>query len=108
MCPDGVGDIRGCQASDDHEASLHQLLQGALEGLVLEQRPQRHGRVTEAFQNALSTGQRGTEYGDGYFFITPRMQTGDPRYAWVNNIACVGQGRLQSGRAEYNVYQVVN
>ena len=65
-------------------------------------------QLTEAFQNALTTGKGGTEYGDGYFFTTPRMQTGDARYAWVNNIVCVGQGRLQPGRVEYNVYQVVN
>ena len=64
--------------------------------------------LTEAFANALSTGEGGTDYGDAYFFTTPRMQTGDPRYAWVNNIICVGQGRLQPGRVEYNVYQVVN
>ncbi len=36
------------------------------------------------------------------------MQTGDPRYAWVNNIVCVAQGRLRAGRVEYDVYQVVN
>ena len=64
--------------------------------------------LTPAIQKALSTGEGETEYGDQYFFTTPRMQTGDPRYAWVNNIICVGQGRLRSGRVEYNVYQVVN
>ena len=63
---------------------------------------------TEAFKNAPSTGKGGTDYGDAYFFTTPRMQIGNPRYAWVNNIICVGQGRLQPGRVEYNVYQVVN
>ena len=64
--------------------------------------------LTEAIQNALSTGEGSTEYGDQYFFTTPRMQTGDPRYAWVNNFICVAQGRMAPGRVEYNVYQAVN
>ncbi|MDC3202986.1 DUF3237 domain-containing protein [Gammaproteobacteria bacterium] len=37
-----------------------------------------------------------------------RMQTGDPRYKWVNNIICVGQGRILPGRVEYDVYQAMN
>ena len=67
-----------------------------------------HLELTPAVQQALSTGEGETEYGDQYFFTQPRMQTGDPRYAWVNNIVCIGEGRLRTGRVEYNVYQVVN
>lgn len=67
-----------------------------------------HLELTPAIQQALATGEGETDYGDQYFFTTPRMQTGDPRYTWVNNVVCVGQGRLAKGRVEYNVYQVVN
>lgn len=63
--------------------------------------------LTEGVQAALA-GKGDTDYGDQYFMTSPRMQTGDPRYQWVNNIVCVGQGRLTGGRVEYNVYQVVN
>lgn len=62
---------------------------------------------TEGVQAALG-GQGETDYGDQYFFTSPRLQTGDERYAWVNNIVCVGQGRLRAGGVEYNVSQVVN
>jgi len=63
--------------------------------------------LTEGVQAALA-GKGDTDYGDQYFFTSPRMQTGDPRYLWVNNIVCVGEGRLRDGRVDYNVYQVVN
>lgn len=63
--------------------------------------------LTEGMQAALA-GEGQTDYGEQYFFTSPRMQTGDERYAWVNNIVCVGQGRLLPGRVEYLVSQVVN
>jgi len=49
-----------------------------------------------------------TDYGDQYFMTAPRMETGDPRYAWVNSIACVAEGRVAPGRVEYRVYQLIN
>ena len=63
--------------------------------------------MTDGVQKALA-GEGETEYGDAYFMTSPRMQTGDPRYAWVNNIVCVARGRLREGRVEYEVFQVVN
>lgn len=63
--------------------------------------------MTPAVQAALG-GKGGTEFGDAYFFTAPRFQTGDPRYAWLNNIVCVGQGRAIEGGVEYKVYQVTN
>lgn len=67
-----------------------------------------HLELTPAMQEALATGEGETQFGDQYFFTTPRMQTGDPRYLWVNNLVCIGEGRLANGRVEYNVYQVTN
>ena len=63
--------------------------------------------LTPGVQKALA-GDGETDFGDQYFMTTPRMQTGDPRYQWLNNIVCVARGRLRSGRVEYEVYQVVN
>lgn len=49
-----------------------------------------------------------TDYGDAYFMTSPVIETGDPRYAWLNTIVCVGEGRGGPGWVEYRVYQVVN
>ena len=47
-----------------------------------------------------------TEYGETYFFTQPRFETGDPRYAWLNGIVAIGQGKIAPGRVDYQVYQV--
>ena len=67
------------------------------------------GRVelTPAVQAALA-GNGSTEYGEAYFVTAPRMQTGDPRYRWVNNMVCVAQGKLSPGRVDYQVFEVAN
>jgi hypothetical protein len=52
--------------------------------------------LNEAVQRALETGG-GTDYGDQYFFTNPRIETGDPRYAWVNTTFFVGEGRVLPG-----------
>lgn len=49
-----------------------------------------------------------TEYGEGYFMTAPRFETGDPRYAWLNSVVAVGEGRLGPGWVEFRVYHVVN
>ena len=66
-----------------------------------------HVELTPDIQAAFR-GERKSEYGEAYFFTTPRFETGDPRYRWLNNIICVGRGRLLQGRVEYEVFQVVN
>ena len=61
--------------------------------------------VNDAVHRALQTGG-GTEYGDQYFFTNPRMETGDPRYAWVNSTFFIGEGRVLPGRGvEYRVWR---
>jgi len=48
-----------------------------------------------------------TAFGDQYFRTTPRFETGDPRYTWLNQSVFVGEGRLYPGFAvEYRVYRV--
>ena len=49
-----------------------------------------------------------TEYGDVYFMTQPRFETGDPRYAWLNSVVAVGEGRVRPSAVEYRVYEVVN
>ncbi len=61
--------------------------------------------LNEAVQRALETGG-GTDYGDQDFFTNPRMETGDPRYAWVNTTFFVGEGRIRPGLGvEYRVWR---
>lgn len=63
--------------------------------------------LTPAVRAALA-GDGDTDYGEANCFTAPRLQTGDERYKWVNNIICVAEGRIRQGRVEYKVYQVVN
>ncbi|MCA9825501.1 MAG: DUF3237 domain-containing protein [Dehalococcoidia bacterium] len=49
-----------------------------------------------------------TEFGDAYFMTSPRIETGDERYAWLNSIVTVAEGRTGIGWVEYRVYELVN
>jgi hypothetical protein len=61
--------------------------------------------LNEAVQNATATGT-GTAYGDQYFFTNPRIETGDPRYAWLNTTFFIGEGHLIEGLGvEYRVWR---
>ena len=43
-----------------------------------------------------------------YFRTTPVFETGAPEYAWLNNIVCVGSGRLLKGRSvAYEIFQIL-
>lgn len=58
-----------------------------------------------AVQQALTTGA-GTDYADQRFHTNPRMETGDPRYAWVNTTFFIGEGRLRPGPGvEYRIWR---
>ncbi|WP_043363679.1 DUF3237 domain-containing protein [Belnapia sp. F-4-1] len=59
-----------------------------------------------AFAAAFANGTA-TRFEDQYFRTTPRMETGDPRYAWVNHSLFVGEGRVIEGLGvEYHVSRV--
>jgi hypothetical protein len=92
---DGMGllDVRATFETDD-DAFIYLTYYGILE-------------VTEQVQAALA-GDGSTEYGDLYFMTQPRFETGDPRYAWLNSVVAVGEGRLRPNAVEYRVYQAVN
>jgi hypothetical protein len=61
--------------------------------------------VTEQGQKAMAEGGE-TRWEDQYFRTTPRLETGDPRYAWVNQSVFVAQGRIYPGGVQYRVYRV--
>lgn len=42
-----------------------------------------------------------------YFRTNPLFETGAERYAWMNDIVCVGSGYLVEGGVAYKVFEVV-
>jgi hypothetical protein len=38
--------------------------------------------------------------------VTPRFETGDVRYAWLNRIQAVGKGNLEGSRLTYDWYEL--
>lgn len=61
--------------------------------------------MNAAVMGAIENGT-GTEFTDQYFFTNPRIETGDPRYSWLNTTFFVGEGRVLPGLGiEYRVYR---
>ena len=91
--PDNVArlDVRGTMETDDGAFVFLQYT-----GFI---------HMGEAVMRALSEG-RMTEFGEAYFYTTPRFETGDPRYAWLNTRVFLGQGRLGPGRVAYRCFEV--
>lgn len=92
--PDGWGrlDVR-LQIHTDDGADLYVQYFGVIE-------------YTEAALGA-NAGKGPSDYGDHYFRIAPRIETGDERYLWVNQTLFVGEGRLHPGPiVEYRVHRV--
>ncbi len=49
-----------------------------------------------------------SEWGDAYFMTTPRFETGDDRYSWLNGLVCVAEGKRTEQGVAYRVYALVN
>ncbi len=64
-------------------------------------------RRSEAGRPAAQPGET-SEYGDAYFMTTPRFETGDDRYAWLNDLVCVAEGKRTEQAVAYRVYAVAN
>ncbi len=61
--------------------------------------------INEASMAAV--GGAGSDFEDHYFRTNPRLETGDERYAWVNQTMFIGKGHLLPGLiVEYDVYRV--
>jgi hypothetical protein len=92
---DGFGriDVRGQMTTDDG-ASIYVQYHGILE-------------MNEAVMGKLADMKKSTDFGDQYFRSAPRLETGDPRYAWVNHTIFVAEGRMPAlSGVEYRVYRV--
>lgn len=60
-------------------------------------------KLDEAAARAVAEGGS-TEYGDNFFVTQPRFETGDERYAWLNEVVAVAEGRIRPSAVEYRVY----
>jgi len=91
---DGYGrlDVRAQFLTDDGAAIYVQYDYGLVE-------------MNEKTAEALAKGAS-TDYGDQYFRTAPKFETGDPRYAWLNQSVFVAEGRVGPGCVEYKVYRV--
>jgi hypothetical protein len=62
--------------------------------------------MNQKLKQALASGGS-TDYCDHYFRTAPRIETGDERYAWVNQTLFVAEGHLRPPLiVEYRVYRV--
>jgi hypothetical protein len=59
----------------------------------------------KVLQAMASAGE--TQFGDTYFVTQPRFETGDERYAWLNSVMAVAEGRTLPNAVEYRVSEVV-
>jgi len=91
---DGVGrlDVRGTFKTDDG-AFIYLQYFGVLDFAPVADK--------------LTSGED-IDFGETYFMTAPRFETGDARYAWLNRIAAVAEGRAGTGWVEYRVYQLAN
>jgi hypothetical protein len=66
-----------------------------------------HGvlELNASVQKALGEGGA-TRWEDQYFRVTPRLETGDERYGWVNRAVFVAEGRIHPVGVQYRVYRV--
>jgi hypothetical protein len=62
--------------------------------------------MNEKVLQALAGGGE-TQFGDAHFVTQPRFETGDERYAWLNSVMAVAEGRTLPHAVEYRVYEVV-
>lgn len=91
--PDGWArvDVRG-QITTDDGAVIYITYCGLLQ-------------LTEKVMAATGTTEE-TSFDDQYFRTTPRLETGDERYSWVNHTMFVARGRMSAKGVEYEVFRV--
>ena len=72
---------------------------------------QLHGLVelTPAVLAVFAGGDTPTDFGEQYFVATPRLETGDERYAWVNRTLFVAEARILPGpRIDYRLFRIAH
>jgi hypothetical protein len=64
--------------------------------------------VPEAVFGRIMGGEE-VDYGEYYFRVTPRFQTGSKKYGWLNNVVCVANGKVgpQLTWVDYTAFQIL-
>ena len=62
--------------------------------------------VTDAIGKVLADGEGETQYGDTYWITQVQFESGDERYAWLNSVMAVGEGKIAPNLATYRVSAV--
>lgn len=91
---DGWGrlDVRG-QLQTDDGACVYVAYTGVLE-------------INDKVMAAMLSPEEETSFEDQYYRTRPCLETGDERYAWLNQILFVGRGRFTRTGVTYEVYRV--
>ncbi|HYN61365.1 MAG TPA: DUF3237 domain-containing protein [Rubrivivax sp.] len=62
--------------------------------------------LLEMNQKVTAAAGGETQFDDQYFRTLIRMESGSPKYAWVNTTVFVGRGRVVPSAVEYEVYRL--
>ncbi|HZU79565.1 MAG TPA: DUF3237 domain-containing protein, partial [Acidimicrobiales bacterium] len=61
--------------------------------------------MNDAVMAAVLERGRETGFGEQYFWSTPRIETGDERYAWATQTVFLARGRITGNGVAYEVYR---
>jgi hypothetical protein len=90
---DGVADLDARYTLETSDGAL----------IYVRNRGYRHG--PPEIINRLASGQS-VDPSLYYMRTTPRFETGDARYAWLNRIVCVATGARRAAAVELEVFEV--
>ncbi|MCE2487261.1 MAG: DUF3237 domain-containing protein [Desulfurellaceae bacterium] len=62
--------------------------------------------MNDKLQAVLFEQRGASEFGDTYWISQLEFETGDERYAWLNNLMAAGEGRLAPNSVTYRVYAI--
>jgi hypothetical protein len=91
--PDGVADLDARYTLETSDGAL----------IYVRNRGYRHG--PPEIMRKLASGEA-VDPSLYYMRTTPRFETGDARYAWLNRIICVATGARRREAVELEVYEV--
>lgn len=91
--PDGVADLDARYTLETSDGAL----------IYVRNRGYRHGSPETMRRLAAGEAVDPSSY---YMRTTPRFETGDARYAWLNRIVCVATGARHTDAVELEVFEV--
>jgi hypothetical protein len=91
---DGVADLDARYTLETADGAL----------VYVENRGYRHGP-----RGVIERLARGEDVDPALYYMrtTPRFETGDSRYAWLNRIVCVGSGARRAAAVELEFFEVL-